>query len=264
MGWFQEERAEAILLALGVEGCPGRGRMAGLVDLLGELLVIESSYRVKRARCYELADGRGLLLLPRGITEREIDEQAFHELTHFLHGHGAAMFFRTTGDMTNPRERALARAWEAAERRAVEDFLLAFLLPSRMAYLLRNDVELAEQSGCSVELVAMRRERLRGKVYELRRPAAWCAYPHFWLTRWNAPHRPAMRIRSRIEAGPLYEVPISNEDTDRLQWRMNAELIAFTCDEFTSKYSRYRVEPETDAMIPLPQLASWSNRLQIS
>jgi hypothetical protein len=261
MGWFQEERAEAFLLALGVQGCPGRARMPALLDLLADLLVIEHGCRIRRARYAELPDGRGLIMLPRGLTERQIDEQAFHELSHYLHGHGAAIYFRQWGDMSNPRERALAESWEAMEEREVEDFLLAFLLPSRLVYLMRDDAELAEQSDCSPELVRLRRERLRGKVYELRRPAAWSAYPHFLLTRWNAPHRPALRIRSRNEAGPLYEVPTSPEDADHLQWRLNAELVAFTYDEFATRYRAYRVDPETDAMIPLAELAGWAQRL---
>jgi hypothetical protein len=261
MGWFQEERAEAFLLALGVQGCPGRAQMPALIDLMSDLLVIEHGCRIRQARYWELPGNRGLIMLPRDLPEREIDEQAFHELTHFLHGHGAAVYFRAWGDMSDPRERALAEAWESTEEREVEDFLMAFLLPSRMVYLLRQDEELSEQSGCSLQLVRLRRERLRGKVYELRRPAGWSAYPHYWLTRWNARHRPAIRIRSRNEAGPLFEVPTSLDDADRLQWRMNAELVAFTCDEFTAKYSRYRVEPETDAMIPLSEMAGWLQRM---
>jgi len=261
MGWFQEERAEAFLLALGVQGCPGRAQMPALIDLLGDLLVVEHACRIRRARYLELSDRRGLIMLPRGLTEREIDEQSFHELAHYLNGHGAAVYFRLWSDMSNPRERARVESWEHAEEREVEDFLLAFLLPSRMVYLLRHDEELAELSGCATELVRLRRERLRGKVYELRRPAGWSAYPHFWLTRWNARHRPAIRIRSRNEAGPLFEVPTCTEEADRLQWRMNAELVAFTCDEFTAKYSRYRVDPETDAMIPLSEMSGWLHRI---
>ncbi|MCC2670048.1 MAG: hypothetical protein K0Q72_2519, partial [Armatimonadetes bacterium] len=176
--------------------------------------------------------------------------------------HGAAMYFRRHGNMEDPRDQALADAWEEREEREVQDFLLAYLLPSRLVYLERRDHELAELSGCSEELIQLRRQRLvAGKVVELRQPPHWSAYPHYWVTRWRSPVRPAVRIRARNEAGPLFEVPTSAEDLDDLQWRVNVELIAFTRDEFQAKYARYEVPPEENGMIPLGQMGAWTSRV---
>ena len=262
MGWFEEERASAFHLALGIQECPAPEQRGLLIDLLGDLLILEHGCRISRARYVELPGHRGLIMLPRGLTERQLDEAAFHEATHYLLRHGAGMYFRRHGDMDDPRDQALAAAWEEREEREVQNFLLAYVLPSRLMYLERCDHELAEQSGCSVELVQLRRQRLvAGKVLELRQPPQWSAYPHYRVTCWRSPVRPAVRIRALCEGGPLFEIPTHLEDMDDLQWRINVELIAFTREEFVAKYARYEVPPEEDGMIPLGQMAQWTARV---
>lgn len=255
MGWFEEERAAAFHLALGIEDCPTPDDRGHVIDLLGDLLVIEHGCRIPRARYEELPGHRGLIMLPRGLTERQLDTRAFHEATHYLLKHGASQFFRQHGEST------LAQVWEEREEREVEDFLLAFLIPARLAYLIRSDLDLAELTGCSVQLVQLRRERLRGRVVELTRPPAWCAYPHYVVTRWHSPSNPCLRIRSRRHGGPLYEVASSPDDIHDLTWKVNVELVALTLQEFEARYGSCRVAPEEDALIPLDQIRAWTRRV---
>jgi len=261
MGWFEEERAAAFHLALGIEECPTPEDRGRVIDLLGDLLIIEHGCRIDRARYVEIPGHRGLVLLPRGINERALDESAFHEATHYLLRHGAGWYFRRYGDMDDPRERALADYWEEHEEREVEEFLLAFLIPARLVYMIRDDHDLAELTGCAVSLVQRRRQRLRGKVVELRQPPAWSAYPHFWVSIWKRGGRPSICVGPYQDDGTDYEIPTNAEDLADLQWRINVELICFTLDEFRAKYRRYQGGPAVDGKIPLPELRAWGARL---
>lgn len=260
MSWFQEERAEAFRLALGISGFPEREHMALLADFLGELLIIRRDCRIRQAKVFG-HQGRALVLLPRGLSERCVEECVFHEAAHYLLAHGMSAVLREHGDIDDPRRHRLAEAWEEREEREVEDFLLAWLLPSQLVQLLRNDADLAEESGCAPALVRRRREQLRGKIHRLTAPPKWSAYPHFLLTRRNSAQRPAIRVRSRQNRAVVYEV-FAAGDLDALQWRVNAELIALTHDEFCEKYRDCRVgdESETEAVIPLPELGRWAQR----
>jgi hypothetical protein len=235
-----------------VDGCPGTERLGALADLLGDLLVIQRGGLQSKA--YRLADGRVVVRLPPKLTCHELDEDAFHELSHMFLGHGLAARLRAEGEF----ERAAAA--ERTEEREVEDFLLAFLLPSPVVYLTKRDMDLAEASGCSLELVRLRKERLAGKVTYFEHPAQWAASPHFDLTRWDAPQSPAIRIRER-DNGSLFEVPTNPDDIEELIWRINAELAVFTYDEFLAKYRRLAVPPERSARIPGGEMAAWRARL---
>lgn len=252
MGRFQEERAQAFLWALGVEGCPGTERLGSLVDLLGDLLVIQRGGA--HSRSYRLPDGRAILRLPPRLTCNELDAHAFHELAHLLHGHGLSARLRAAGEFER------AAAMEATEEREVEDFLLAFLLPSPVVYLVKRDQDLCEASGCSLDVVQLRKERMAGKVVYFHHPAQWCAEPHFDLTRWDAPQSPAVRIRER-ETNALFELATNPDDIEELIWRLNAELACFTYDEFRAKYRRHQVPPERSARIPAEEMASFRARL---
>ena len=262
MGWYQEERAMAFLLALGVQGCPERHHMAMLIDQLGDLLVIEHGCRVPRAKWTPLPGHRGLILMPRGLTADQVDEDAFHEATHFLLKHGAADALREHADLGCARDREMIRTWEDAEEREVEDFLLAFLLPAEVLSLVRRDRDLLEICCCSPELIRIRKERLGGKHYHLQRAPSWSAWSHYQVAIWDSPSRPAVRIRSNRIDGRTFEVGCPPEELDYNQWRANADLIAFTLEEFEGKYRRYQVGAERSGMIPVGEMGVWAERLR--
>ncbi len=256
---FEEDRAALARLAAGFPAwVDDLGR---LVDWLSPLLIPLTQPGLDRSRLLKLRDGRGLLLLPPRLSCREIDTAALEELAHFLLSHGAGDFFRLHGDMSNPRDRALADRWEEREEAEMRGCLLALLLPAALVGLYRSDGELAEAAGVSIDLVQERRRQLRGRKSFVTQPPPWSAWHAYGVTYWPSGLCPRLRIGARVADGRVFEVPVQPADLPRTRWQVNADLVALNLDEFHLKYAAAECAPSEGADLTLTELYAWAEKL---
>jgi len=252
MGWFYEERALVFLWVLGYDACPGQEGLERLLDLLAGLLIVQQA-RLNRARLWRIPDGRGLIGLPLRLQHHEITWLSIHEAAHVLQGHGMAELLRSVG------QDRMAAAVEDLEEEEVEAFLLAFLLPAHVVYQVKRDTDLAELSGCSLEVVQRRRKASIPR-HHLKLPCSWCAREHFKLTHCPAPQNPVLLVEER-ETGAQFWLPAPPDDVDGLVWQLNTELMAFTPDEFRAKYQGFAVPPASSVLFSVEQFNAHRARL---
>ena len=249
---FPEQRAELTRLALGCPDFPERSLTRELICWLADCVMIETDCAVRRAQTSMVGE-RALIMLPRGLSAERLDEVALHEITHFLLKHRVAAFFREQGPMDLQSHRVLANRWEMAEESEVFAFLLAFFLPSRLVYVLR-DADLVEQSGCTPELVQLRRQRLNGKYIDLREPPEWSAYWRYEVSFWDDDVKPYYRVAHREPQQRAYFIPIAPHETRQWQFRLNADLMALTVAEWQIKYRTFEAGPVQPATMSLQDL----------
>lgn len=255
MNWWVEERVEAIRLALRIEGFPQPADLYRLVDWLGGCLVVRRSTG-GRAVCVHREDRRGVITVPRGGSNPEMDHALAEEIGHYLLTCGMADLLRRI-DAEDCRIARLARRWEWQEAGLAREFVRAWYLPAPLVRQIPDDEELARRSRCSVELVRERRQSLRGRVPELTLPPRWSAASEYGLVSRKTGAGQVLQVVRRDDAEPLFFFPVRKTDAAPAALQLWVELIALTSTEFELKWVAFRCEPAQWVEPGAEELRAW-------
>ena len=256
MSWH-EERAQMARLAIGATGFLTRDQWGELIDWLARVLTVVCHTLVRKAELVPLDDGRGLILIPRRRSIKQIDWDQLHEAIHWLLQHGAVMLFAEGFDLNDPQERELMRLWEQRQEQEVLECMLAILMPEALVGQFRSDHELAEAAGVTVDLAIERRRMLRsGRRTWLREPPSWSAWQVYEVRFQPSTHWPRLRVDSKYGNGRVFEVPLKY-GLERDRFQLNADLMALTPDEFHLLYADCEVPPAEKATMTLRQMYEW-------
>ncbi|MGV3719834.1 MAG: ImmA/IrrE family metallo-endopeptidase [Actinomycetota bacterium] len=237
MDTWIEERAEAIRLALGISGCPNSQDLLRLVDWVGTVRLRWGDTDL--ASCSHRPGGWKVITLPAELAERELTLPLAHEVGHALLSLGAGSMLRQLAPADFRVER-LARRWDAQDERRANDFVLAWLLPSRLVARASWSVwELAELANVSAELVSLRRRQLRGRVVELTTAPRWSAALVYHAVVYHG-GAAALQVVRRGSIAPVFDFPAWKPHLDRDALQVNADLVALTPTEFELKYEAFR------------------------
>jgi len=255
---FAEERAEAVLAALGIETGLRRGDIWRVREWLADCIVVRER-DVACGFCQHARDGRGIITVPRGLYGPDLDELMEEETGHFLVTDGVASLFWDTAD-GEAFNRHLSGRWRMKEEALVRTFLGALYLPSRY-FRYMTDTELAEVSGCSPRLVSERRDYLAGDIVLLNGAPDWSAWWRYEAVYRPSSFHPLVRIVAQDGAPEAFEVGCPPALRDDIERSIVADLCAMTANEFGHKYRRLCCPDDEPLRVQPGDLLQWSGVL---